>query len=613
MQASVVTPNADTAAIANESQSSAPVVVGNTVPTVRLKLLALALVSGGMLWMCHFPLAWGWLGWVALVPLLPLIRSSTSGWWRYGCAWLAGTVYFWAAISWMTVADTRMVACWAMLSLYCSLYFPLAIWMVWHLERGTRLPLVLTFPAVWIALEWFRSWFATGFSWYLLAHTQHDTLQVIQIADLGGAFAVSFLVAAVNVVVFEALTKLPAFARWLGIADSQPGRCCSGFALQLVFVVALLCGSLAYGAWCLSRDEFEPGPRIALLQGNLDQRLRIAAHRSPEAQAKVQAAYTDLCMQAARLHPRPDLIVWPETSYPGIWVTFSPHIDGTKISTQMRKQLALEQEPVRMVGLLAQTNVLLGLNTLVLAEKKELRYNSALLLDPQGMDLKRYDKIHRVPFGEYVPLRDWLPFMSYFAPYDFDYSIGCGDGLTRFTLGKHKFGVLVCYEDTDPFMARDYGVTTADGPPVDFLLNISNDGWFDGSSEHEEHLAISRFRAIEARRALARSVNMGISAVIDSTGRVIAPVKSADNNPGPREVWSVPPDEGRRNDLNVNDWHQYKKTEGILVFDVPIDHRTSLYATCGDWLPYTCWALIGGSFLRGRWKKLSRLPLRRHG
>src|SRR5205823_10547080 len=109
-------------------------------------------------------------------------------------------------------------------------------------------------------------------------------------------------------------------------------------------------------------------------------------------------------------------------------------------------------------------------------------------------------KIHRVPFGEYVPLRDVLPFMDRFAPYDFDYSVRKGDKLTRFQMGEHNFGVLICFEDSDPELARAYGRETEDGPAADFLLNISNDGWFNGTAEHEEHLAICRFRAIEARR-----------------------------------------------------------------------------------------------------------------
>src|SRR5262249_12292152 len=149
-----------------------------------------------------------------------------------------------------------------------------------------------------------------------------------------------------------------------------------------------------------------------------------------------------------------------------------------------------------------KTNVLVGLNTSAPGTAGKLvRHNSAVLVGRAGQAVARYDKIHRVPFGEYVPLRDWLPFMNAFAPYDFDYSITPGEGHTRFPLGESAagrpctFGVAICYEDTDPDTVRPYG-GGGGRPAADFVLNISNDGWFDGTSEHEEHLAVCRFRAV---------------------------------------------------------------------------------------------------------------------
>src|SRR5205823_574759 len=155
--------------------------------------------------------------------------------------------------------------------------------------------------------------------------------------------------------------------------------------------------------------------------------------------------------------------------------------------------------------------------------------------------------------------------------YDFDYSISPGEDFTHFSLGRYRFGVIICYEDTDPYLARQYVRPQSTQRPVDFLLNISNDGWFDGTSEHEQHLAICRFRAVECRRAVARAVNMGISAVIDGNGRVVA-------LPGPS-------------------WSQSKKIAAVLTAVVPLDQRTSLYARWGDWLPWSCWIIIGAAIL----------------
>jgi len=232
------------------------------------------------------------------------------------------------------------------------------------------------------------------------------------------------------------------------------------------------------------------------------------------------------------------------------------------------------QEVARQAAERWKTNLLLGLTAENLGTDARIRrYNSAVLVKKDAAEAGRYDKIHCVPFGEYVPLRDWLPWMNALAPYDFDYSITPGEQQTRFPLGDYHFGVIICYEDTDPYLARQYVRASADGPSVDFLVNISNDGWFDGTSEHEQHLAICRFRAVECRRAVARAVNMGISAVIDGNGRVVA-------LPGPS-------------------WQESKKMEAIVVRPIPIDRRYSLYAHWGDWLPGSCWLVVAAGLIWG--------------
>jgi apolipoprotein N-acyltransferase len=242
------------------------------------------------------------------------------------------------------------------------------------------------------------------------------------------------------------------------------------------------------------------------------------------------------------------------------------------------------------------------------AQRKDRKYNSALLLNNKSNPDGRYDKIHRVPFGEYVPLRDWLPFMNWFSPYNYDYSLTAGDKFTRFTMDGYRFGVVICYEDTDPSLARHHVNTEDDGPPVDFLVNISNDGWFDGTSEHEEHLAVSRFRAIECRRAMVRSVNLGISAVIDGNGRVL---KATRANPPeePLPIWYVGGEFGQQS-MPHSEWASFKKVSGVLVAAVPLDKRFSVYAYAGDWLPGLCWLLIAiatvGTWIYARFRSAAQ-------
>src|SRR5262249_11784400 len=207
----------------------------------------------------------------------------------------------------------------------------------------------------------------------------------------------------------------------------------------------------------------------------------------------VATHYAGLCEIA--MHAKPDLIVWPETSYPYFWAEASPKLSIAKVGNEHREFLdyiVFIKDNLRGLKKFGDTYHLLGQNAITLEQDlSEKRWNSAVLLSRNGEVEGRYDKLHRVPFGEYVPFLDWLPFMKMFAPYDYDYSITAGEHLTRLKVktaaGEFAFGVLICYEDTDPFLARQYGRQHPDGAPVDFLVNISNDGWFDGSSEHEEH------------------------------------------------------------------------------------------------------------------------------
>jgi apolipoprotein N-acyltransferase len=544
-------------------------------------LLYLAHFNDLLLWLCGRPTGLGWLGWVALVPVLGLVRMdlSTRRTWLVG--WVAGLLFFVPAIQWMRVADYRMYATWLGLSLYCSLFVPTGLCLVRRLDRRTRLPLVLTVPAVWTALDYFRAHFLTGFPWYFLGYTQHDLPAVIQVADLAGVYAVTFLVAAVNAFLFDCLYALRRVRTALRLREPGPSGRPWKLVAQGAAVALLLGAALAYGHVRLSPGGVTPGPRVALVQGNLDQRIRNEAS-GPDGDAAAREMvghFATLSNRAALQQPRPDLIVWPETSYPDTWVE-APAGQPSPDSRQLTQEVAR----------LWATNVLLGLNAQdQQPDGRWRRYNSALLITADGRAAGRYDKIHRVPFGEFVPFRDWLPWMNQFAPYDFDYSISSGAGQPRLPLGGCHFGVLICYEDTDPYLARQYARPGDGGPAADFLLNISNDGWFNGTSEHEEHLAMCRLRAVESRRAVARAVNMGISAVIDGSGRVLRPEVV---RPG---TWEVR-DPGAA-ELPVAEWGRFKKVPGVLTAAVPLDQRHSLYAHWGDWLPQACWILLGAGCL----------------
>ena len=554
------------------------------------------LASAALLYLSAFPVACGWLAWVALVPWLCLVRAGVGTRRLYLSAWVGGLAFFVPVLQWMRVAHPLMYLTWAALAIYCSAYLVLVLYFVRLIDRHTRLPLVLTFPVVWVAIEFWRYGCAGsfisllsgshqhdypgGFSWYFLGHTQHDFLELIQIADLTGVYGVCFLVAAVNVLFFEILYARSWFRQTFIGADVKRGQSRVALLVQGLGVAALLLSALGYGMWRLSQDRFSPGPRLALLQGNIPQSIRNASSSEGDENRKarqvVEHDYTRLVLLASK--QKPDLIVWPETSWLHSWEEIVP--DGPTEQSETR---------AREMASRVRTPQLLGANAVVLERDGKIRsYNSAVLINSQGRWQGRYDKIHRVPFGEYVPLAKVRPvgwLLKKLAPYDFDYAVSPGEQYTRFDLpgGKGRFGVVICYEDTDPAMARPYAARE----PIDFLLNISNDGWFDGTSEHEQHLAICRFRAIECRRPIARAVNMGISAVIDSNGRVLEPssVRLGEDV----FLWTVPP--GAR-ELPVSRWHEYKKVAGVLVASMPLDQRGSLYARWGDWFALGCGGVL---------------------
>jgi apolipoprotein N-acyltransferase len=582
-------------------------------PAGRALTLALWLApaaSAVLLYLSYFPVAWGWLAWVALVPLLVLVRLPGRPRRLYLACWVGGLLFHWPVLQWVRVADWMMYGAWAVVATYGAFYWPVGLALLRWFSRRTPLPLVLTFPVVWVALEFVRWGLAGcfvslligshqhdvpgGFGWYILGHTQHDYLAVIQISDLAGAYGVTFLVAAVNALVFEVLAAGGWFRRLLLQGEPARWRPVALVAQGLV-VVGLLGGALVYGQWRLDQPAGRSGPRIALVQTNLDQRLRnttisLDEEQRAAAQKGMAENFADLVMVAARY--RPGLIITPETSYPGVWQELAPGKPGK-----------YSQKLARAIGDRLGAPVLLGMTAEVMGhDLKERSYNSAILIGSDGRWLGRYDKMHRVPFGEYIPLGSWLPFLWWFTPYHgTSWAVSPGEQFTRFALpgrGGAKgctFGVLVCYEDTDPALARPYGGGGQE--PVDFVVNASNDGWFDGTSEHDQHLAICRFRAVECRRSVVRSVNMGISGVIDSNGRVLAPQLVRET---PARVWEVTdPAES----LPVQRWGEFKKAAGVILARVPLDDRVSFYARHGDLFAGSC---LGVVFVLGLGLRMTR-------
>jgi apolipoprotein N-acyltransferase len=553
----------------------------------RSRVFLPAMLSGLLLYLCFFPVNTGFLGWIAIVPLLSLVRANARPRRIYFATFVGGLLFYVPAISWMRVAHPAMYASWLFLAFCCALFLVMTMWIVRRLDR-VGVPFWVAVPVGFVAVEYFRSHFPTGytwletvglrnpigFGWYMVGHTQHDWLSLIQMADVTGVYGLTFLVAMVNAVLWLGLEQTLRVRKLLRLRDEIAP---TSIRPSLV-AAALLVAAVAYGHIRLGHAPFADGPQVALIQGNLPQDIKNTKGD------EMERHFGQLAKEAVRPpadHPAPDLVIWPETSLVFGWYDLGPGADIATAPQPFRREYNLCRLDMERLAEHWKTPMLYGLNTYQWeADDVEWRYNSALLVDTAGKPVVRYDKIHLVPFGEYVPLEKYFPFMTVFTPYDKPYSCKPGEHWSRFPIAvgdrTYHFACVICYEDTDDTLARQYVRPSADG--VDFIVNISNDGWFDGTAEHEQHLAISRFRAVESRRSIVRAVNMGISAIIDPDGRVVA--------------------------LPGETWAKSKKVSAIVRGPVPIDTRTSLYARLGDWLPILTWAIVLGGFVRGsirRW------------
>ncbi len=196
------------------------------------------------------------------------------------------------------------------------------------------------------------------------------------------------------------------------------------------------------------------------------------------------------------------------------------------------------------------------------------KFNAAILLRPE-LSVQIYHKLHLVPFGEYVPLVKALPWLIRLTPFSGTrvHFLDHGEKPAWFDLGKYRLAAAICFEDTVPQVVRRFFAEAPDGRQPDILINLSNDGWFHQTSEHEMHLAVSTFRCIENRVPLARAVNTGISAMVDGNGRILKSLA--------------------------------KLKEGVLIETTPLDDRVSLYSAWGDWLGLFCLAATIGLLVLG--------------
>ena len=451
----------------------------------RAARAGLAVASGLVLAAAFPPVDLEFLGWVGLVPLLLACRGLGPRA-AFAIGFLGGGVFYVAIVYW--VAHTIS----AYSAIPVALAVPILLLMVsvlacytgaftaslaWLAERD--LPVVWLAPPLWVGLEWLRSWFILGFPWASLGYCQYRYHDLAQLAEVTGVYGISAIVVLFNVVVFTVFVE-----RGPGLRRLAPALV---LLTVLVTVVPFVGGRRAAALAARAAGH----ARVALVQGNVEQ-----DHKwDPAYQDETLRRYRDLTRAASA--ERPDLVVWPETATPFFFQEPGP-------LRQDILDLAREERAYLLFGSPAYQQTEHG-------ALQEL--NRAYLVSPDGRELGTYDKIQLVPFGEYVPFQSVLFFVQRLV-------VAIGDVVPGvdpvvFPLPAGRFGVLICYEDIFPALTRRFVARGAD-----FLVNVTNDAWFGRSSAPYQHLAQATLRAVENRVPLVRVANTGISAVIDSDGRI---------------------------------------------------------------------------------------------
>jgi len=528
-------------------------------------------VSAVLLTVIQVPFTLSLLAWIALVPFILVCSGDCKPWRLVWISYLVSLVYWLGNLYWIALVT---VPAYILFCMYLGLYWPLLALCVRYCRKKVPVPLFLVVAILFVGAEAWQGILITGFNWRLLAHSQYANLSIIQIADMFGATGVSFIIAMVNGLV--AGLVIDGF-------ESKVFR--RPNVLKTAFVFLVLLGTILYGRWRIGQtEEFtRPGPVVGSVQPNVPSNIKELAEAGDEILADV-IKRSDACIEAGA-----KLVVWPETI-----VLTTLNKDYLELCPAEMKPRVFDKEISEHAK--ERAYILLGAHAAIIEVKGGEyvvadRYNSAYLYGPDGKQgPKRYDKIHLVPFGEYIPFRESIPFIAdlvvKLSPYDYDYHLTHGRDYTIFEMAAgqagYGFGVLICYEDTDPVVTRKMVVGSGGAKRADWLVNISNDGWYvrfrDGkvlpSVELGQRTAISVFRAVENRISIIRSVNAGISCLIDSVGRIKDGFLAGDLPVGAMERQGV---------------------GGWFVDRIVVDKRVTFFSRCRRWLDFSCatmWSVV---------------------
>ncbi|MCC9599255.1 apolipoprotein N-acyltransferase [Stieleria sp. JC731] len=525
------------------------------------------------LWPCIF---------IAVVPLLMLGKPGQLTRRHFGGLFLAATVYWAVSLQGLRHANPLIYPCWIALAGYLACYTVLFVFIVNRLSQRksqpsiakmdpARLPLFLLVPTVWVGLECIRNYFMTGISVLMLGHSLADVPHLIQIADIAGTYAVSFVIVTVNVAIFlwcEYLNRSGDKSKQQNSAQqklAQPSSF-SQAAIGGVFAIVLLVSSFLYGAYRLGYQTQASSVTIALIGRNEP----IEYVQTKERELEIFHAYLEESTKAIKQNePKVDALVWPESMMTGSM----PWLDGDGSAEDARRngvtlfevQAWLEEQRNRfqfraanMLQLLAQDNGdrhepphLIGGCAVIDYGETTKGYSGLVHLTPDADVDQWYGKMHLVMFGEYIPLIKSIPWVRDFVPPGM--GIDSGDGPRVFQVGDFGLDANICIETAVERVSINHfrRLRQQQKKLPDAIVTVTNDGWFDDSSVIEHHKRCAQLLAVACRRPILSAANNGPTVWIDSFGHVVRQLPQG--------------------------------TNGHVLAEPAIDKRVSLIVRLGDW------------------------------
>ncbi len=513
--------------------------------------VSLILIAGVASFFAFAPFGQFYLAWVAAVPVLWLVATSRSWWtaavmgYGYGVVYFGGNLWYLWYIGLFPLLG----------AMFYLAFYPALFALLWRpMAKRGGLTAVVGGAVTWVAIDWIRAHVLTGLPYVFLGHAQHPVPALTQIADATGVHGVTFLVLLLNGLVWQAIVHRGRMKPVLPTAG---------------VVGAVAAAVLVYGWFRLAERDFQEGPRVMLLQPHFE----LLNTEAVDDVALINWLAGETVAAMRRQESPIDLVVWPESSVPPLnpetrGLSFAGKYGGLIREThELLRQLS-DSGPSLMIGGSYRSDWRPDGDRLKSFDKR----NSVYFYEDGEQSTLRYDKQHLFPFGEYIPFGEqpvpirWMHgFFQLFNPWGEDHSLTEGTEDTVFEVAGVRIIAPICFEDIVARRVRDLAYDGAT-KRADLLVNVTNDGWFRGN-QMAQHLQAAAFRSIENRIPTARSVNNGVSAIIDPDGRVRSFVPAA--------------------------------TEGSVVGPVLLDSRSTLYGRFGDLFAYLCLVATAGFTIIG--------------